>query len=78
MHNKTRHRLCSLVPRPSCVPAQKRVSSDILVVLSQHVQTMGKPIRLPVCSLSCDIKATSAMLTVSWNGTPVQGHMTMT
>ena len=32
---------------------------------------MGNPIRLPVCNLSCDFKATCVMPTKSWNGMPV-------
>ena len=29
-----------------------------MVVLSQHVQNMGKPIRMAVFNVSCDFKAT--------------------
>ena len=54
------HCVCSLSPRPSRAPVRKRVwyiTSDFLVVLSQHVREMGNPIRLPDFELSCDMKA---------------------
>ena len=46
-------------PDPHVTPAQKRVwclTSEFLVVLSQHVRKTGKPIRLLDLKLSCDIK----------------------
>ena len=53
-----RTRLVS-VPDPHVTPARKRVwylTSEFLVVLSQHVWKTGNPIRSLDLKLSCDIK----------------------
>ena len=46
-------------PDPHVTPSQKRVwylTSECLVVLSQHVRKTGNPIRSLDLKLSCDIK----------------------
>ena len=60
-----RTRLVS-VPDPHVTPAQKRVwylTSEFLVVLSQHVWKTGNPIRSLDLKLSCDIKVVHAQQT---------------
>ena len=47
--------IISLVPRPH-PHEEERVTSEFLVVLSQHVRKTGNPIRLLALLQSCDMK----------------------